>query len=102
MTSSVHPRSPVLPADGANASGPGAHSTSGVLVADEIVKLFVAIVESTDDAMVSKTLEGIITTWNPAAQRMFGYTAPEAVGRSIEMLIPPDRIGEEPIILSRI
>jgi PAS domain S-box-containing protein len=70
--------------------------------AEEIVKRFVAIVESTDDAIISKTIDGTVTSWNPAAQRMFGYTAEEMVGRSIEVLIPADRPGEERMILDRI
>lgn len=61
-----------------------------------------AVVESSDDAIVSKTLEGIITTWNKGAERTFGYTAAEAVGKSITMLIPPDRIQEEWDILRRL
>lgn len=61
-----------------------------------------AIVESSDDAIVSKTLEGIITTWNRGAERIFGYTAEEAVGRSITMIIPPELIQEEAMILGRL
>jgi PAS domain S-box-containing protein len=58
-----------------------------------------AIVESSQDAIISKTLEGIIMSWNFGAEQMFGYTALEAVGRSITILIPPDRIDEESMIL---
>jgi PAS domain S-box-containing protein len=61
-----------------------------------------SIVASSDDAIVSKDLNGIITTWNEGAERLFGYTADEAVGQSITMLIPEDRIDEEPGILARI
>ncbi|MFT3684116.1 MAG: PAS domain S-box protein [Phycisphaerales bacterium] len=60
------------------------------------------IVQSTDDAVVSKNLDGIIQSWNPAAERLYGYTAEEAVGRSIMMLIPPERNDEELDILTRI
>ena len=59
-----------------------------------------AIVNSSDDAIVSKTLEGIITSWNPAAERMFGWSAGEAVGRSITLIIPPDRLDEETAVLA--
>jgi PAS domain S-box-containing protein len=61
-----------------------------------------SIVQSTDDAIVSKDLNGIIASWNPGAQRMFGYSATEIVGQSIHVLIPPDRRHEEVEILSRI
>ena len=61
-----------------------------------------AIVESSDDAIISKTLDGIILTWNQGAERIFGYTAQEAIGRHIAMLIPPDRQAEEATILDRI
>lgn len=61
-----------------------------------------AIVESSDDAIVSKDLDGIIQTWNPAAQRMFGYTPEEAIGRPITLIIPEDRLSEETTVLSRI
>ena len=61
-----------------------------------------AIVESSDDAIVSKKLDGVITSWNAAATRIFGFTAEEAIGRSITIIIPPDLQGEEATILSRL
>ena len=61
-----------------------------------------AIVESSDDAIISKTLDGIITTWNIGAERMFGYRADEVIGKPITILIPPDSLDEEPAILSRL
>jgi PAS domain S-box-containing protein len=61
-----------------------------------------SIVESSDDAIVSKDLNGIITSWNIGAERLFNYTAQEAVGQPITMLIPPDRQDEERVILTRI
>jgi PAS domain S-box-containing protein len=61
-----------------------------------------AIVESSDDAIVSKGLDGIITSWNRAAERVFGYTANEAIGRHITLIIPADRKEEENEILARI
>jgi len=61
-----------------------------------------AIIANSDDAIASKDLDGIITSWNPGAERLFGYSAQEAVGRPMAMLIPPERADEEPAILSRI
>jgi PAS domain S-box-containing protein len=61
-----------------------------------------SIVESSDDAIASKDLHGIITSWNPGAERLFGYSAQEAVGKPMAMLIPPDHSTEEQTILARI
>ena len=61
-----------------------------------------AVVESSDDAIISKTLDGIITSWNKGAERIFGYTAKEAIGQPIFLLIPPELQKEEPGILNRL
>lgn len=61
-----------------------------------------AIVDSSDDAIIGKTTTGIITSWNRGAERIFGYTAQEAIGQPMLMLIPPERAEEEPAILARI
>jgi PAS domain S-box-containing protein len=61
-----------------------------------------AIVSSSDDAIVSKTLDGVITSWNAGAERMFGFTASEAVGRHITLIIPKDRHAEEEQVLARL
>ena len=62
----------------------------------------VAIVESADDAIISKDLNGIITSWNKGAERLFGYTAEETLGKPVTMIVPPDRLDEEVGILERI
>jgi PAS domain S-box-containing protein len=61
-----------------------------------------AIVASSNDAIIGKTLEGIITNWNDGARRIFGYSADEIVGKSVSILIPPDRHDEEPAIIERL
>ena len=61
-----------------------------------------AIIQDSDDAILSKDLNGIITSWNPGAERIFGYTADEAIGKSVAMLIPAGRLNEEPEILGRL
>jgi PAS domain S-box-containing protein len=61
-----------------------------------------SIVESSDDSIITKDLDGIIKSWNKSAERVFGYTAEEAVGKPITILIPPERRDEEPTILGRI
>ncbi|MCA1566043.1 MAG: PAS domain S-box protein [Acidobacteria bacterium] len=61
-----------------------------------------AIIESADDAIISKTLDGIITSWNDGASRIFGYSAEEVIGKPVVILIPPDHLDEEPNILARI
>jgi PAS domain S-box-containing protein len=64
-------------------------------------RLFSAVVESSNDAIITQALDGIITGWNPAAERLFGYTSIEAVGEHIDLIVPPDRFMELRDILSR-
>jgi PAS domain S-box-containing protein len=72
------------------------------LLALNATQRIASIVESSSDAIISKDLNGVITSWNNGAQRIFGYTAGEVVGKPVTILIPPDRYDEEPSILERI
>ena len=77
-------------------------ATEAARQAERNASLLASIVESSDDAIVSKNLEGIIMSWNQGAERLFGYTAAEVIGKSINILIPPDHTEEEPRILARL
>jgi PAS domain S-box-containing protein len=70
--------------------------------ADEVRERLAAVVESSDDAIISKTLEGTINAWNPGAEKLFGYSSSEALGKPLRMLLPPERADEESEILARI
>jgi PAS domain S-box-containing protein len=70
--------------------------------AEHTGRLLASIIATSDDAIVSKDLNGIVTSWNKGAARIFGYSAGEMIGRSITTLIPSDRHNEEPEILDRI
>lgn len=70
--------------------------------AEEKSAKLAAIIESSDDAIVSKTLDSVITSWNAAAERIFGYKASEIIGETIYKIIPPDRFDEEPAIIARL
>ena len=65
-------------------------------------RLLASVVESTDDAIITKTLDGTITSWNQSATNLFGYTEAEAMGQPILMLFPPDRYKEEVEIIARL
>jgi PAS domain S-box-containing protein len=69
---------------------------------EEVQTLLAAVVESSDDAIVTKTLDGVVTSWNTGAERLFGYTSAEAVGRPITIIIPPERWDQEREILERL
>src|SRR5438046_10752880 len=72
-----------------------------VLPPDAVLPL-AAIVESSDDAIISKDLNSIITSWNAGAERLFGYSVEEAVGQPITIIIPTDRLSEETMVMQRI
>src|SRR5256885_11996639 len=71
-------------------------------LSEEPMAQFKAMVDSADDAVIGKTLDGVITSWNPAATRLYGYTAEEVIGKPIALLAPPDHIDELPRILERV
>jgi PAS domain S-box-containing protein len=70
--------------------------------AETAARYLASIVESSDDAIISKDINGVITSWNRGAERLFGYTAAEAIGRPIGIIAPLDRAGEMPALLARI
>jgi two-component system, cell cycle sensor histidine kinase and response regulator CckA len=70
--------------------------------AEEEIHQLASIVESSDDAIFSKSLDGVILTWNPAAERMYGYAAKEIKGRSVTLLFPPEHLDELPVILGKV
>ncbi|HEV2861049.1 MAG TPA: PAS domain S-box protein, partial [Pyrinomonadaceae bacterium] len=89
------------PVDSLPADEPGANVESP-LSPDVAAYWLAALIDSADDAIITKTLDGRITSWNPGARRLFGYTAEEAIGQPVTMLIPEDHPDEEPDILARI
>jgi PAS domain S-box-containing protein len=78
------------------------HAETALRESEQRLRWIGSVVESSDDAIVSKSLDGIITSWNRGAERLFNYTAEEAIGQPITMIIPQDRLDEEREILSRI
>jgi PAS domain S-box-containing protein len=94
---------PLRHADGSTVHLAITHDVTIRKRAEREALLLSAIVDSSDDAIISKDLNGVITSWNKSAERMFGHTAAEAIGQSVAtLLIPPDRLGEEPSILARL
>jgi PAS domain S-box-containing protein len=77
--------------------------TAGDFIGNETAQYWLAaLIDSADDAVISKTLDGIIKSWNKAAERIFGYSAGEVIGKSVLILIPPERKHEETLILEKI
>jgi PAS domain S-box-containing protein len=94
-----------LGASGTMSSGSDADRVLGALTRtrrDEIAYFLASIVDTCDDAILTIDLDSIVTSWNAAAERLYGYTGEEAIGKPTAMLIPPNRRDEEPAILERI
>jgi diguanylate cyclase (GGDEF)-like protein/PAS domain S-box-containing protein len=70
--------------------------------ADEALRKLASIVECSEDAIIGKTMDGLITSWNRAAEKMYGYTAAEAIGRHLSFLLPPERQAETRALMERI
>lgn len=87
---------------GANVDRQAGAKNSELDRVDDVSSLYKALVESSDDAIITKDLNGIILTWNQGAERIFGYTADEIIGKSVTVLMPEDCQKEEPLILARI
>ena len=83
-------------------SEPIIHDLGDAQRSEEMLSHLAAVIEYSDDAIITKTLNGIISSWNPGAQRLFGYTAAEAIGKPVTMLIPDNHLDEEPGILDRL
>jgi PAS domain S-box-containing protein len=96
---SANPKPATVPTGGPQEPGPGRRTN---LPIDRAAQHYAAIIESSDDAILSKDLNGVILSWNYGAERLFGYTPEEAIGQPVVMLIPPDRHNEEPRILEQI
>ena len=82
--------------------GPGRYNHLMAVGQTDAAGHLAAIISSSDDAIISKNLDGIIQSWNGAAERMFGYIAEEAIGRHITLIIPKDRTAEEEFVIGRI
>ena len=101
------PFGPELPANDAprsDASSARATQSRGAFHSDPVraAQHYAAIIESSNDAILSKDLNGVILTWNAGAERLFGYTPEEAIGKPVTLIIPLDRLEEEPVILDKI
>ncbi|HEY8052896.1 MAG TPA: PAS domain S-box protein [Steroidobacteraceae bacterium] len=88
--------------DGRGRQGSPGGSDSEADPLEQPIDLLAAIVDSSDDAILSKNLDGVVTSWNKSAARIFGYTAPEAIGQNITLIVPPERRSEEAELLERL
>jgi PAS domain S-box-containing protein len=94
---------PILDEDGAVVGVSAVHrDVTEQRQAFEVAQRMAAIVEGSNDAIFGRTLDGIITSWNPAAERMYGYSSEEIIGRSVDLLVPDDKIDELNVLLAKI
>jgi len=91
----------VAPKRKKNSAGPGDDQAGETEIADQIIRQSASLFDLVNDAIIAKTVDGTITSWNPAAERMFGYSAAEVVGRSTNVLFPADRLREAEEIMAR-
>jgi PAS domain S-box-containing protein len=80
----------------------GLRDVDDLVQAREAAEALAAIVKGSQDAIIGRTLEGIITSWNPAAERMFGYSSKEIIGKSADLLVPEDRVGEAKTVVAKV
>jgi PAS domain S-box-containing protein len=94
---------PILDEDGAVVGVSAVHrDVTEQRQAFEVAQRMAAIVEGSNDAIFGRTLDGIITSWNPAAERLYGYSSEEIIGRSVDLLVPDDKIDELNVLLAKI
>src|SRR5208337_2616208 len=98
----VEVRSSSIPCEGSHILFSIIHDITDRVKAEEAKWLLSSIVESSDDAIISKDLRGVILSWNAGAEDMYGYTKEEAVGCSISLIVPPDHPDETPMLLEKI
>ncbi len=91
----------IIPSAGYAATSTGQDSQDSQAMMQKLLH-WAAVIESSDDAIISKSIDGYITGWNAAAQRLYGYTAEEVIGKPVSILMPPERIDDFPMIMNQL